>query len=397
MGLFMNVRLRSLAASVATGALCLPPANASLPRQSDEWRQTVATYAVSCTYNPRQSQSNGNDYLWRHEAPARLVENYNKTRAFYGCADWPSAVAATWTMTSLLKQHPDIGVAAEIRDVFRTHLGKTNLDGEYAFFSALQGQWANHQKPYGYAWYLKLFGELQSWPADESKQIVEAMRPLAQWMTERYVTYLYELKFPYRAGDESNTAFAMLLALDYANSSGDEALRAAIQSNAVRLFGNRKDCPARLEPASGDTVSSCLSEAALMSRAMATTDFARWLNEFLPTDSEDVQVYARPFERSRADGTGVDARLQMRVKARQIGLNFARAASLLTIAAALPEDDRRAETFRKMAQANAQQGYAQFDAAGSEGHGWLPPFVLLYENALAAPVPKTPRGQPGET
>ena len=367
------------------------------PEFTEERRQMLATSAISCTDRPQDEPLNRNNYLWQYSKPAVLLDGYDKNRAFYGCADWQSAVGSVWMLLSLMKQDPKIGVASDIKDVSTTHFKKANLDGEYNFFNGLKGQSANYQKPYGYSWYLKLFGEVKTWPTADGKRMVESMQPLAKWMSERYVFCLYDLKFPYRTGSETNTAFAMSLALDYANLAEDNTLKTAIQANTLRLFSRDKDCPTGLEPASGDLISSCLTEAALMSRVMDSAAFTKWLDAFLPpVYSDGFQVYAGPVDISHASSSGPDAQVQMTVKAHQIGLNFERAASLLTITYALPKGDPRIVTFRTLAATSAREGYAHFNDAGYEGQHWLGTFALLYENEnispapLGPPKPKTP-------
>ena len=44
------------------------------------------------------------------EATYKTVDNYDKTRAFYGCGDWHTAVGATYTLVRLLKEYPGLPV-----------------------------------------------------------------------------------------------------------------------------------------------------------------------------------------------------------------------------------------------------------------------------------------------
>ena len=93
-------------------------------------------------------------------------------RAFYGCGDWHSAVNATWTLTVVLKRMPEISVGRLIREKLTDHLGKTNLDGEVAFFKDA----GTFERPYGYAWLLTLGAELQTWDDTQAAQWAASAR-----------------------------------------------------------------------------------------------------------------------------------------------------------------------------------------------------------------------------
>src|SRR5262245_26238654 len=45
-------------------------------------------------------------YFW--QPTYRTVDDYARTRAFYGCSDWATSVSATWSLVSLLKRYPSI-------------------------------------------------------------------------------------------------------------------------------------------------------------------------------------------------------------------------------------------------------------------------------------------------
>ena len=50
---------------------------------------------------------------------------------------------------------------------------------------------------------------------DAGARLVEAIKPLAAMFVETFMTFLPVATYPVRAGVHSNTAFALLLALDY--------------------------------------------------------------------------------------------------------------------------------------------------------------------------------------
>lgn len=371
----------------------LPPVTA--PVYDEAKREMLAASAISCTDHPEEAPANRNNYLWQYSKPAQLLDGYDKNRAFFGCADWHSAVGSIWTLMSLRKQDPKISVASAIKDIATNHFKKTNMDGELAFFNEQKGPDANFEKPYGYAWVLKLYGEVKGSNSADDKKVAEALMPLAKWMSERYVFYLYDLKYPYRTGVESNTAWSMSLALDGANLSEDTTLKTAIHANALRLFEKDTNCNTNFEPQNTDLISSCLTEAALMGRVMDQASYVKWLDNFLPpVYSDEFQVYAKEVDTSHTNTSGPDAQMQMAAEAHLIGLNFQRATALLMIAQALPKDDPQAEVFRRLAVMSATHGYAKFGNAGYEGQHWLSAFALLYENAMKGPAPLAPPEKP---
>jgi len=387
-------------AKVAEYAKSLPAASA--PVFDEQKKEMLAAFAISCADHPQESTGTRNNYLWGYEKMPLILENYDRNRAFFGCANWHDAVGSTWMIMSLLKQDPKIPLASDIRDIATTHFRKGNMDGEYAFFatprpiSAEGGLGApNFEEPYGYSWLLKLFGETKGSNNPDGRKMATALAPLARWMSERYVFYLYNLKFPYRTGTDTNTAWAMSLTLDGVNLSDDTTLQTAIHANAIRLFGKDKDCPTALEPQNADNVSSCLTEAALMGRVMEQADYLKWLDEFLPPVYSDLfQVYAKPIDLSHTDPTGPDPELQLNWKAHLIALSFQRAYDLLNIAYALPKDDPRIPVFKSLAAASATRGYEQIGNAGYEGQHWLATYALLYENAAKGPAPLAPEKPP---
>jgi hypothetical protein len=403
--------LLSLAATPALPAQNSDPAkvlqytktlpSAPAPVFDETRREALAASSISCVDRPEEPPINRNNYLWQYAKSPQILEGYDKNRAFFGCTDWHSAVGSTWMLVSLLKQDPTITLGSDIKDLTTNHFKKPNMDGEYAFFNDLKGPAANFEKPYGYAWLLKLDGEAKSWNTEDGKKLATALAPLAKWMSERYVFYLYNLKYPYRTGNESNTAWSMGLALDYANLAEDETLKTAIHANTLRLFQKDTKCPTALEPASGDLISACLTEAALVGRVMEQKAYLKWLDDFLPSVYSDAfQIYNKEVDISHISSSGLDREVQLTLKSHLIGLNFQRATELLTIAYALPKDDPRVAAFRGISAINAKRGYEKIGTAGYEGQHWLPTFALLYENESKGPAPlepEKPKGHPGES
>ncbi|WP_341705546.1 DUF2891 family protein, partial [Ferrovibrio sp.] len=93
---------------------------------------------------------------------------------------------------------------------------------------------------------------------------------------------LAKLTYPIRTGTHFNTAFALVLALQYARGAGDAALAAGIDGYARRAFLSDRDYPAHYEPSGDDFLSGALTEALLLRHLLPPPDFASWWTAFLP-------------------------------------------------------------------------------------------------------------------
>jgi hypothetical protein len=79
-----------------------------------------------------------------------------------------------------------------------------------------------------------------------------------------------------------NSAFALLLALDWAEDRQHRALTKLIGERARHWFGTDRRYPAAYEPSGEDFLSPGLVEAALMQRVLDGCDFADWWEQFEP-------------------------------------------------------------------------------------------------------------------
>jgi hypothetical protein len=361
------------------------------PPVLDETRVTaLAALPLSCIDHPQESPEHPRDYLWIHDTKQRPVDDYDKNRGFYGCSDWHSAVNSTWVLITLMKQDPKLALSPVIRQRLMDHLGPSNIAGEVSFFSSAKGsEGKNFERPYGYAWLLKVYGELATWNDPDGKKLAANVEPLAKVLAEKYVAYLKALPYPIRVGQHPNSALTMGFVLDYTDSVVDPAVKAAVSEAAMRFFGKDKNCPTAYEPENGDFVTPCLAEATLMSRIMDQKQYLSWLNSFLPpVYSSDFQVYASDIDSSRIAGSGSTADADdkdglLGSKAHLIGLAFQRAASLARIASALPKDDPRVAVFQRLAAINARQGFDKMGDAGYMGQHWLATYAVLYLQGAA--------------
>ena len=155
--------------------------------------------------------------------------------AFYGCFDWHSAVHSHWLLVRLLRLLPGLPEAAPIRSALNDHLTETNLGTEAAYFA--QPGRRSFERPYGWAWLLKLAEELLDWDDPDGRRWSVAIAPLAQQIATLYLEYLPRLTYPIRSGVHSNTAFGLTFALDYARASGHALLGEQMIARSIDYYG----------------------------------------------------------------------------------------------------------------------------------------------------------------
>ena len=288
------------------------------------------------------------------------------TPAFYGCYDWHSSVHGHWLLVRLLRTFPDALFAAQARDALRKSLTAENLKQEAAYLRG-EGR-ASFERPYGLAWLLQLCAELREWNDDQSREMSANLRPLEDAAIERLKTWLPKLSHPVRIGEHDQTAFGLGLMLDYSRSTKNDSLARLVEDSARKFFFADRDCPLNYEPSGEDFLSPCLGEADVMRRVLPQTEFAKWLNDFMPqiptTGSDD---WLKPV----VSPDPSDPKL-----AHLDGLNLSRAWMLEGILSALPRDDQRIAALQAAADAHRRAGLAAVTGAHYEGGHWLGSFAV---------------------
>lgn len=199
--------------------------------------------------------------------------------SFYGSYDWHSAVHMHWLLARILRTHPALPCAREIAALLDAHLAREPLATEQAYFASPAGR--TFERPYGWAWLLELQAELLRLPAS---RWAEAVSPLAAHIAGRLGHFISRAPYPIRAGSHGNTAFACMLALDYARTAPDEPLAEAIRQAARKWYGEDRNCPVGYEPSLDDFLSPALIEAVLMREVLEQEEFRAWLDRFLPAE-----------------------------------------------------------------------------------------------------------------
>lgn len=194
--------------------------------------------------------------------------------AFYGSYDWHSAVHMHWLLARVLRLYPrktDVGALLD------RHLSREHLAVELHYFQSPAG--ASFERPYGWAWLLELQAELSRLG---NRRWSDAVEPLAAEIATRFARFVGGAPYPIRAGSHGNTAFACVLALDYARSTRNSILEGEVGSAARRWYEKDRNAPLAYEPSLDDFLSPTLVEAVLMRSVLPEADFRAWFAAFLP-------------------------------------------------------------------------------------------------------------------
>ena len=353
------------ASSLDTMLRSLPAAKAPVLDQAQAlW---LATMPIACLDRPH-ARPPARGYLW--EPTYRPTDDYQRKLAFYGCFDWHSSVNSMWTLVRLVKSYPDLPLAPLIRHKLSRHLDKSNIEGELAYLK----QAGAFERPYGYAWVLKLAAEISDWKDPDAQKWSANLTPLVEWTSKEMAGFLTALPTPNRGGVHPNTAFGMYLMLDYVDTMKDDALRKAIDESATRYYSKDKNCDTKSEPAGTDFLSPCLTEAAVMSRVLPRDAFVTWFNEFLPPMySADFKPLTEP-----VDTSGITKPERLAGKSHLIGLAFQRGAVMHRLADVLPDGDRRVDVLRRLAAIHGVKGMQGMHDAGYWGSHWLGTYAVYY-------------------
>jgi hypothetical protein len=299
-------------------------------------------------------------------APADVKSPKALHPAFYGSYDWHSSVHGHWMLVRLLKSFPDLPESKDIRTVLNEHFGADALKAEADYFARKESK--PFERPYGWAWLLKLTEELNGWDDSEARIWSKNLRPLADAIVARYVEFFPKQTYPIRTGVHPNTAFGLSFAHDYALASGDSALRRLVEERARNYFGQDADAPARWEPGGADFFSPTLTEADLMRRVLPQDEFRVWFKRFLPGvdkgEPRSLFIPATVTDRTDPQLVHLD------------GLNLSRAWAMRSIAAALPEGDPARKMLLDSSARHAEAALAHVISGDYAGEHWLASFAV---------------------
>jgi len=281
---------------------------------------------------------------------------------FFGSFDWHSCVHGWWTLLTLRRLFPEIPETGEIVELAKVTFTLEKVGVELAYLDRPSSR--GFERPYGWAWLLQLHLEAtrhkEPWGAE--------LRPLARAFAERLSSYLPVLTYPIRVGTHFNTAFALVLSLEWAERF-DLPLAGLIRDRALHWFGADRDCQA-WEPGGDEFLSSALIEAMAMSRTHPA-EFSAWFSRFLPglSQRQPATLFDPAIVSDRSDGK----------IAHLDGVNLSRAWCFRSIAPLLLDPERRVAIAAADEHLDASLAHISGDYMGEH---WLASFALL---ALLAP------------
>jgi hypothetical protein len=212
-----------------------------------------------------------------------------------------------------------------------------------------------------------LSAELNRHDSKAGRRWSDAIALLADAITQRFLDFLPKATYPTRVGTHFNSAFALTLALEYAEVASNDALRKAVIKKARGWYSKDSDCQA-WEPSVDDFLSPTLMEAECMRRVLRTSDFSSWIDRFLPRLAlrEPATLFMPAIVSDRSDGK----------IAHLDGLNLSRAWCWRSMAATWAASDARRGIALEAAEAHF--GASLPHVAGDYmGEHWLATFALL--------------------
>jgi Protein of unknown function (DUF2891). len=285
---------------------------------------------------------------------------------FFGSFDWHSNVHGYWLLATIYRRVPELtDIRDQIRALFDTRFTPSNVEGEVAYLC--QPSRGTFERPYGWAWLLMLAAELARHDSDEGRRWSRTLRPLDEAFVALFRDFLPRATYPIRVGTHFNTAFALSLALEYADTIHDLTFGDLLREKAVAWYSADADCQA-WEPSLDDFLSSALIEAECMRRALEPEEWSEWMPKFLPfINAQDPATLFTPVAVSdRTDGK----------IAHLDGLNLSRAWSWRSIASHWPADDPRRAVALEAADRHLAASLPHV-AGDYAGEHWLATFALL--------------------
>ncbi len=280
--------------------------------------------------------------------------------------------------------------SGDIRAALGANLTAENIQIEDEYFRG-PGR-ASYERPYGWAWLLKLHEELYLWDDPDAAKWFDALRPLAETVARKYLDFFPKQRYPVRVGTHFNTAFGLAFAHDYAATLTREGVR-----GSKDLSGTTLEIP-RVEG----------------TRRRARAHVLRG-GQGLP---RGVGAGRRRLSLSGSDGGGLDAaragRYGVRALVRRVpavrrrrptgellapadvtdrsdpkivhldGLNLSRAWCMRSVAAALPHDAPAREVLARAAERHAAATLAHVTSGDYAGEHWLATFAVYL---LSTPTP----------
>ena len=252
--------------------------------------ETGASYFAKLSLNC--SERSSPHYYEQYKAYYKLKDSTtskNLWPSFYGCYDWHSSVHNHWCLVKLLKNHPSIPEANEIRARLNEAFSVRNIRQEHYFISLNEGGF--FEFPYGQSWFLKIADELKLWNDPDAGRWLTQIDPLLKKIEDNHLKYWKKTPEVEISGSHDSPAMGISFALDYARSSGNKKLEKELLKAAKKYYLKVKNAPITFEPIEYDFMSGTLLIADLMRKVLSKNDYVKWLSKFTPElfDNELVE------------------------------------------------------------------------------------------------------------
>ena len=214
---------------------------------------------------------------------------------FYGSFDWHSCVHGWWTLLTLRRLFPHMAEAGAIAELATSSFTPAKVAAELAYLERPLSR--GFERPYGWGWLLYLHLEA----GRHAEGWANALEPLARAFAQRLHDHLPLLTYPIRVGTHFNSAFALILSLEWADEF-DPDLARLIRARTLHWFGADRDCQA-WEPGGDEFLSPALIEALCMARSHPAL-FPQWFAHFLPrlASHEPATLFEPAVVSDRSDG-----------------------------------------------------------------------------------------------
>ncbi len=235
-------------------------------------QEIASSFARIALGHVAQEYPNKLDHVLGSDADARTPRELHP--AFFGSFDWHSCVHSWWTLLTIRRLYPDIPEAREIEVLADITFTKQKLATELTYLDRPESR--GFERPYGWGWLLYLHHEAER---HEDKPWAAHMEGLARGFAQRFGAYLPLLTYPITVGTHGNTAFALVLAREWAQGR-DPDLLARVDDWSRGAFAAKSDY-AGWEPGGDEFLSPVLIAALLMSRIMPRAEFASWFDRLV--------------------------------------------------------------------------------------------------------------------
>lgn len=284
--------------------------------------------------------------------------------SFYGCFDWHSSVHGHWMLVRILNKFPAIDTNDVVKQMLIKSLSADKILQEVAYFNEnVLG--AIFERTYGWAWLLKLDQELAIAGDSALQQLHANLQPLTIKIVSLWKNYLVKQSYPNKSGVHGNTAFALSLALDWAEHTRDTIFAAQIKQKAIAFYSKMDNYPAHLEPDGADFFSPSLYTADLMSRIYNTGEFNKWFEKFFTAQGID-NICKVPVVSDRNDYQIVHLD----------GLMFSKVANLRSIIPKLQNEITK-QKLNNAQHALLNTAMQHLQASDYGGEHWLASFAVL--------------------